>query len=333
MLIILMLQLIWDIREGNNKITIVLQALVGVCGVVFYNQDLLIFFIPIIVFGLLCNMIRNNIIILLIQIIVILLLSMRTDVVVLGYTCLMHMYLAEIKKEEDRINAIKNLHKNSRNMNYNLTQKIFYYDKYIEQSKVLASLNERNYIAQKMHDSLGHRITGSIMQLEVTREVMDTNMDLSKQCLNNAIDNLKEGMDEIRGFLKNIKPKSKDISIESIRELLQKFQFETSILTNLNIQGSLENVKPIHMEVITENIKEAMTNICKYSSASRMSVSFFVYGKVLRVEIKDNGVGCKKVVKNLGLIGMEERMQKINGKIGFSSDNGFLINMVIILEG
>ena len=218
-------------------------------------------------------------------------------------------------------------------MNYNLTQKIFYYDKYIEQSKVLASLNERNYIAQKMHDSLGHRITGSIMQLEVTREVMDTNMDLSKQCLNNAIDNLKEGMDEIRGFLKNIKPKSKDISIESIRELLQKFQFETSILTNLNIQGSLENVKPIHMEVITENIKEAMTNICKYSSASRMSVSFFVYGKVLRVEIKDNGVGCKKVVKNLGLIGMEERMQKINGKIDFSSDNGFLINMVIILEG
>ena len=204
-----MLQLVGNISEKNNKIMIVIQAIVGVCGVVFYNQDLLIFFIPIIVFGLLCNMIRNNIIILLIQIIVILLLSMSIDVVVLGYTCLMHMYLAEIKKEEDRINAIKNLHKNSRNMNYNLTQKIFYYDKYIEQSKVLASLNERNYIAQKMHDSLGHRITGSIMQLEVTREVMDTNMDLSKQCLNNAIDNLKEGMDEIRSFLSNIKPENK----------------------------------------------------------------------------------------------------------------------------
>lgn len=145
--------------------------------------------------------------------------------------------------------------------------------------------------------------------------------------------NLRDGMDEIRLFLRNVKPDRKSINIQDIRELLNKFQYQTSIKTSLTIDGSLEKVKDYQFNAILQCIKETLTNTCKYGDSTEIKINIFSYSKILRVNMKNNGTGCKKIIKGLGLRGIEERIEKIHGKVSFSGDNGFETNIIIILEG
>ena len=56
-----------------------------------------------------------------------------------------------------------------------------------------------------------------------------------------------------------------------------------------------------------------------------------MYNKIARIEIRDNGVGCNSVHKGMGLKGIEERLESINGRLRIDNDKGFVINMIINL--
>lgn len=329
-LIICILQLFLSLGEKKNNYLCILEIFICILGV-YRQKHFLIFLLPILIYYALYTYI-NKYIIIIIEIITLILICKEITFDLFLCLILTSMLFMEISNSINNVELIKKQHRHSRNKNYNLMQKLFYLDKYIRQSEIVASLKERNYIAQKMHDSLGHRITASVMQLEVTKEMMDKDNDTSKRCLDNAMNNLKEGMDEIRLCLRNIKPEGESISIQDIKELLNKFQYETSIKTSLIIKGTLAKVTTNQLQAIIQNITESLTNVCKYSNATTVSVSLATYNKVLTVQIKDNGVGSTKIIKGLGLKGMEERTSKINGRINFSGEEGFTINMIIMLE-
>ncbi len=54
-----------------------------------------------------------------------------------------------------------------------------------------------------------------------------------------------------------------------------------------------------------------------------------MFNMFYRVEVRDNGNGVERLAKGLGLSGIEERLEEINGRVEYYNDNGFVINMVI----
>lgn len=242
------------------------------------------------------------------------------------------IYLYEIKTQIILKDELKNLNRELRNSQYIMKKKMINLDKYLEQNNIMTALKERNFIAQKLHDHLGHRITSSIMQLEVTKATIENNKEISLKYLDTAMINLREGMEEIREVLKNIKPKEKIITIEDIKKLSYEFEYNSGIKINLKINGEIERVPEEYLRVFYDNIRELLTNSGKYSGATEIKISFNIYNKVIRVNVEDNGVGCDKLEKGLGIKGIEERMNNINGNITYSSDNGFLVNMIAWLE-
>lgn len=247
------------------------------------------------------------------------------------FAIIINAYLSQIKNYENSINDLRSANKDVRKRTYNIEEKLVSFDKYLEQSNIVSGLKERNLVAQQVHDKLGHRITGAIMQLEVAKETLDINIDVSRKYLTDAITNLREGMDEIRVVLKHIKPKEKIIGIEDIKETILKFKFNTRIKTILNIKGDIEKLSLGEMVVIQENIKEALTNASRYSNADEVRINIFVFNKFARIEVRDNGLGCKVIKKSLGLIGMEKRLIDIGGNLECFNDNGFVVNMIINL--
>ena len=206
------------------------------------------------------------------------------------------------------------------------------FDRYIEQNKLMTKLKERNYIAQKLHDHLGHRITSSIMQLEVTKETIGTNNEISMKYLESAMSNLREGMEEIREFLRNIKPTEKLVRVEDIKDMIFEFQYNTSIKCKFILEGQIDHISSRMMQVFNDNIKESLTNISKYANATEAIVGIYIYNKVIRVEVRDNGIGCEKVNQDLGFKGMKERLREINGVLNYYNDNGFVVSMLVRLE-
>jgi signal transduction histidine kinase len=70
---------------------------------------------------------------------------------------------------------------------------------------------------------------------------------------------------------------------------------------------------------------EAMTNTLKYAHASDIKINIQVLNKLIKQEIKDNGVGSFNIIKGLGLKGIEERCANMGGKVIIDGSKGFSI--------
>jgi signal transduction histidine kinase len=87
----------------------------------------------------------------------------------------------------------------------------------------------------------------------------------------------------------------------------------------------MDMITPIQWKIITENVTEALTNALKYSRATEISIEIHVLNRMVKAEVKDNGKGAQKVVKGLGIMGMEERTASVNGTVIVDGTNGFSV--------
>lgn len=214
--------------------------------------------------------------------------------------------------------------------NYGLRASIDRKKEFEEQMMYTSRLEERNEISQEMHDKLGHSISASMLQLEASKMLIGKDNDRACGMIQNSIENLREGMNGIRRTLKNIKPSSNEMGINKVKLLLDKFKSSSAIAVHLMYSsGDIERIDYGMWSIIYENINEALTNVLKYSKANKVVVNIEVLNKIVKVEVKDNGIGAANVVKGLGITGMEERTQSAGGKIITDGGDGFSVITIL----
>lgn len=204
---------------------------------------------------------------------------------------------------------------------------------YERQIKYSSQLEERNKLAQEIHDKVGHTISGSLIQLEAAKLMMDRDKAKSLEILQGTINILREGMENIRATLRNIKPAAEQLGINRIRLILDEFSVNQPIKTRLVHTGNLEKITHAEWRVITDNIVEALTNTLKYAGATTLSVHIEVLNTLIKVEVKDDGIGTFSFKKGLGIRGMEERSGTLGGKIIVDGSKGFSVITLLPLEG
>lgn len=323
-------QLLKNLFKVPFKIVTFIQIFILLISIKFLSKETFLLF-PILFFELVKDKLSIEKEMIFLSVIMITFLRENIAYLII-YTVILTLYLYEIKEREEESKNLKDIKKDNRKEKFIMEEKVSNFNRYLEQNEVVISLRERNIMAQKLHDHLGHRITSSIMQLEVTKETLGKNNEISMKYLLSAMENLRVGMEEIRTVLRNVKPKDRTITIENIKKLLLEFQYNSGIKTHFYLEGEVEKLGVKRLIVIEENIKEALTNTLKYSKASQINVSILIYNKVARIEIKDNGQGSSNIKKGLGLIGMEERLEKINGNMKIDGSDGFTLNMILNLE-
>jgi len=190
-------------------------------------------------------------------------------------------------------------------------------------------LEDRNKLAQEMHDKVGHVIAGSIMQLEAAKLLINSDSEKSKTLLESSISVLRSGVDDIRLTLRGLKPIEEELGINRLKFQVEKSLKETSIKGYVNINGDLGKINYTKWKAIIENTREALTNSLKYSNCRGFWVNINVMNKMIRVELKDDGKGEEKVVKGMGLKGMEQRCEDIGGKLVINGDYGFSVIMLL----
>ncbi|MFL0267278.1 sensor histidine kinase [Candidatus Clostridium radicumherbarum] len=196
---------------------------------------------------------------------------------------------------------------------------------YKNQIKYMSQLEERNKIAQEIHDKIGHTIAGSLMQLEAAKVLLQRDKTEAEHILQNSIDTLRVGMDNIRVTLRNVKPPIEQLGINKIKLILDEFMLSSNIIGVLYVKGDLEIITNLQWKVLQENILEALTNIIKHSKATKVSVNIEVLNKYIKCEVKDNGIGANKLIKGIGIIGFEERTEGAGGKVIIDGSAGFSV--------
>ncbi|MEG1296061.1 MAG: histidine kinase [Niameybacter sp.] len=193
----------------------------------------------------------------------------------------------------------------------------------------ITKVTERNQLAQKLHDKMGHLLAGNVMQLEAIKFILVKDQTKGLELLNRVIEGLRDGMEEIRFTLKDLKPATSENGLTQVKEILEDFKEKSGITSDLLYKGDLASVGLEVWFAIHENLKETLTNFMKYSSANQFEVRIEVMHQVIKVVFKDNGVVKQPVGHGLGLIGIEERTLGIGGKIIVNTENGFETIMLI----
>lgn len=232
-------------------------------------------------------------------------------------------------KSFNKIDKLTKLNENLKDKNEKLIKNLQSNEEYENQMIYTLKLEERNKIAQEIHDKLGHTISGSIMQLEASKLLMEVDPEKSKSIMQTSIDSLRSGMESIRSTLKNIKPPAEQMGINKIKLLVNSFSQKSGINGRVFYEGNIDIITYKKWKIIYDNISEALTNAMKYSAAKNLWVKIQVLNKMVKTEIKDDGKGCIQYSKGLGITGIEERTENINGKIIIDGSDGF--SVIILL--
>lgn len=200
--------------------------------------------------------------------------------------------------------------------------------------KITASLEERNRIAARIHDEIGHGISGSIILLEAAMLQMKDDHEKSQISVQKAVNNLRESVDEIRTALREERTERYLLGIHDITGLLEEFKVRYNISARLKTLGDLSNITLDMWVCIHDNLKECLTNVLKHSNATDFLLNIQVFNKIIKVEYKDNGRSNQEFEKNLGLEAIEERTIHTKGRCFFAKDeNGFCVTNIFTVPG
>ncbi|MBU3209329.1 sensor histidine kinase [Clostridium algidicarnis] len=189
----------------------------------------------------------------------------------------------------------------------------------------LTEVKERNRIARSLHDNLGHKIAGILIQLRACKVLALKDKEKALGLLDGSIEAMAESLDLIRETVHNIKPKE-NIGIEYIKALVGDFKYcDVEFIQ----EGDFNNLNSYEMQIILSTLKEALTNISKHSKASKVIIKIESNNNFIRLYIKDNGIGYVLIKEGLGISGMKERIVNIGGNLSISSEEGFIIVLVI----
>ncbi|MCM1989449.1 sensor histidine kinase [Oceanirhabdus seepicola] len=193
--------------------------------------------------------------------------------------------------------------------------------------------NERNRVAQEIHDSLGHSLTALIMHLDFLEKIIDSKPEKAKEVVIKSQDIARSSMKDVRKAIYALKDNeiSKGL-IYSIENLIEKLTISQGIKFDYNIaDDSIENIELNIKNIIYITIKEAITNGIKHGQASHFFINLEKTDKDIKLNIKDNGKGCKNIVSGNGLKGMKDRIDAVSGEIDFygNIDRGFVVEVSI----
>jgi signal transduction histidine kinase len=103
----------------------------------------------------------------------------------------------------------------------------------------------------------------------------------------------------------------------------KEFQRQTSIRCKYQIPEEDIDINERKTVAIFRIFQEILTNVARHSSASRVDVFLTTENNILELKVSDNGIGIKREdlesPKSLGLIGMKERANLVEGKLTINS--------------
>jgi signal transduction histidine kinase len=195
--------------------------------------------------------------------------------------------------------------------------------------KYTASVEERNRIAARIHDQLGHGISGSIILLEAAMLILKDNPEKANATVQKAIANLRVGVDAIRTSLREERVERYLIGLNDIKTILEEFKVSYNKSTVLQTSGDLDVISLEVWACIHDNVKECLTNVLKHSNASEFLLNIEVFKKIIKVEYKDNGTSVESFEKGMGLEAMEERSMKAKGRCMINKgEKGFCVTNI-----
>jgi len=197
-----------------------------------------------------------------------------------------------------------------------------------EQSRELSVISERNRLALDLHDVVSQKLYSLVLTAEAAATLLDRDAEAAREQVVKLQGIAREALDELRSLIFELRPP--DLVRDGLCGALHK---HVEVLrrvqsAEVDMEGDLElQADPQRDAEVFRIAQEAMQNALRHAQASRLVVRIGGEDGHLRLDVVDDGVGFDPQAaglrsQRLGLTSMEERAQRIGGRLEIRSVEG-----------
>lgn len=221
---------------------------------------------------------------------------------------------------------------------------------YAAQSQRLAVAEERNRLAREMHDTLGHRLTVAVLQLEGAQRLIPTNPERAATTVGAMRSQIKEALAEVRRAVATLRTDEDGAAMEAPEQLLpeqslrqeivqlaQTFQEATGLPVQVTAPAELPALAPAQRLALYRAAQESLTNVQRHAAASQAWLALQVAEGAISLTVTDNGRGMPTTIDDgrFGLRGLGERARQLGGQFQVEPrpDGGAQVCFTLPLNG
>ena len=202
----------------------------------------------------------------------------------------------------------------------------------------VAVMEERNLIAQGLHDSIAQSLSFLNMQVQMLQSALkNKNTEQADKNIGFIKQGLEESYDDVRELLLNFRTSVHDNDFtQTIQNLLDRFTAQTQISATLSMTEGMPSLTPEQQSQIAFILQEALSNIRKHAECTSVCIIFEEQDD-FRMIVKDNGCGfaaediLTKRTQHVGLSIMAERAMQIAAVIDVQSVVGEGTTVMLIM--
>jgi len=196
-----------------------------------------------------------------------------------------------------------------------------------EQGQRSVLLQERNRMAQEIHDTLAQGLTGIIIQLEAAEDAI-RERPKAREHIQKAEELARNSLAEARRSLWALRPQALeqgDLAV-ALRSLIDQLTDHRPTPPFLRIEGITRHLAPKVEDNLLRIAQEALNNAFQHARAKTIEVSLTYGAEEVRLCVRDDGSGfdpgAARKQSGFGLTSMRERAERIGGRIAIKSRPG-----------
>jgi len=241
-------------------------------------------------------------------------------VVMLGWTVPLVLWIRSIMREStERRHLIEQLETTQRNLAA------------VEHQAGI--LQERQRLAQEIHDTLAQGFTSIVMQLEVADQALPDGSGAARSRIQQAQSTARASLAEARRLVLALRPAPlEEASLpEALGRVAERWTQETGIKTDFTVTGDPCPLHPEAEVTLLRAMQEALANVHKHAQARNVSVTLSYMDDQVAMDVHDDGIGFdpenpahppNQVGGGFGLRVMQERVAQLGGTLVVESSLG-----------
>jgi signal transduction histidine kinase len=201
----------------------------------------------------------------------------------------------------------------------------------LTQELVSAQEEERLRLSRALHDEAGQALTALKINLELIGQDLPVESDAVRKQMSEAINLTDETMKRVRLLAQDLRPPALDAV--GLNPTLGAFCRDFAAQTRLSIDYRGTEVPMLAESVnicLYRFLQEALTNVVKHACAQAICVTLRHDAEAISLRVEDDGQGFEVPPRlsssteslGLGLLGMEERLESLGGRLEITSRPG-----------
>ncbi len=198
---------------------------------------------------------------------------------------------------------------------------------YAKQVEELTAIYERNRMAREIHDTVGHKMTALLVQLQLLREWQKRDSQKADETVGVCETLAREALDDVRLSVRTLQTENDPSLIESLKQLTEDFCKNAGVTTEFAVSGDPAIIPLSLHPTLIRTVQEALTNAKRHGGATACSIQLACTTDSISLVIKDDGKGNPEAALGFGLLNMKKRAAEHGGTIRFESerDQGFTV--------